>query len=58
MVIAVKENYDVSLLPETATDAEILWAKVHFEKSRSSILRSFYRPPGSKIEKWKNLADL
>ena len=32
MFIAVKENYDVSLLPDTVTDTEFLWAKVHFEK--------------------------
>ena len=57
--IAVKENYDVSLLPDTVTDTELLWAKVHFKKSKSLILGSFYRPPGSKIEKkWKNSADL
>ena len=49
--IAVKENYDVSLLPDTVTDTELLWAKVHFEKSKSLILGSFYRPPGSKIKK-------
>ena len=50
--IAVKENYDVSLIPDTVTDTELLWAKVHFEKkSKSLILGSFYRPPGSKIKK-------
>ena len=49
--IAVKENYDVSLLPDTVTDTELLWAKVYFEKSKSLILGSFYRPPGSKIKK-------
>ena len=49
--IAVKEHYDVSLLPDTVTDTELLWAKAHFEKSKSLILGSFYRRPGSKIEK-------
>ena len=39
------------LPPDTVTDTELLWAKVHFEKSKSLILGSFYRPPGSKIKK-------
>ena len=56
--IAAKENYDVSLLPDIVTDTELLWAKVYFEKSKSSILGSFYRLPGSKVKKWKNPADL
>ena len=54
--IAVKENYDVSLLPDTVTDTELLWAKVHFEKSKSLILGSFYRPPGSKIKKMEEFS--
>ena len=54
--IAVKENYDVSLLPDTVTDTELLWAKVHFEKSKSLILESFYRPPGSKIKKMEEFS--
>ena len=54
--IAVKENYDVSLLPDTVTDTEFLWAKVHFEKSKSLILGSFYRPPGSKIKKMEEFS--
>ena len=45
MCIAVKENYDVSLLPDTVTDTELLWAKVNFKNSKSLILGSFYRPP-------------
>ena len=49
MFIAVKENNDVSLLPDTVTDTKLLWAKVHFEKSKSLILGSFYQPSGSKI---------
>ena len=56
MFIAVKENYDVSLLPDTVTDTELLWAKVHFEKSKSLILGSFYRPPGSKIKKMEEFS--
>ena len=56
MFIAVKENYDVSLLPDTVTDTGLLWAKVHFEKSKSLILGSFYRPPGSKIEKMEEFS--
>ena len=57
MCIAVKENYDVglSLLPDTVTDTELLWAKVHFKNSKSLILGSFYRPPE---KKWKNSAVL
>ena len=54
--IAVKENYDVSLLPDTVTDTEFLWAKVHFEKSKSLILGSFYRPPVYKIEKMEEFS--
>ena len=54
--IAVKENYDVSLLPDTVTDTGLLWAKVHFEKSKSLILGSFYRPPGAKIKKMEEFS--
>ena len=54
--IAVKENYDVSLLPDTVTDTELLWAKVHFQKSKSLILGSFYRPPGSNIKKMEEFS--
>ena len=54
--IAVKENYDVSLLPDTVTDTQFLWAKVHFEKSKSLIFGSFYRPPGSKIRKMEEFS--
>ena len=56
MFIAGKENYDVSLLPDTVTDTEILWAKVHFDKSKSLILGSVYRPPGSKIKKMEEFS--
>ena len=56
VLIAVNENYDVSLLPDTVTDTELLWAKVHFEKSKSLILGSFYRPPGSKIKKMEEFS--
>ena len=56
MFVAVKENYDVSLLPDTVTDTELLWAKVHFEKSKSLILGSFYRPHGSKIKKMEEFS--
>ena len=35
--IAVKENYDVFLLPDTVTDTKLLWAKVDFEKSKPFI---------------------
>ena len=54
--IAVKKNYDVSLLPDTVTDTELLWANVHFEKSKFLILGSFYRPPGSKIKKMEEFS--
>ena len=54
--IAVKENYDVSLLPDTVTDTELLWANVHFEKAKSLILGSYYRPPGSKIKKMEEFS--
>ena len=58
LFITVVENYDVSLLLDTGTDTELLWAKVHFEKSKFLILGCLYRPPGSKIRKWKNSADI
>ena len=37
--IAVKENYDVSLLPDTVTDTKLLWMKVHFCKIKSLYSR-------------------
>ena len=55
-VYRCQRNYDVSLLPDTVTDTELLWAKVHFEKSKSLILGSFYRPPGSKIKKMEEFS--
>ena len=47
--IAVRQHYDMTLLPDLETNCEILWAKVQISASKSLTLGCFYRPPDSKI---------
>ena len=45
--IGFKKSLTVSEEPKLITDCEVIWAKLHFKKTKTLYICSFYRPPDS-----------
>ena len=56
-LIAIKNNYNSTLISATGNDSEIVWVEVQLKKSTSLVIGSYYRAPSSDIQSIHDLTD-